>query len=41
MLDAMGIKEINNSSYNHENLELMIELEDADAAKPATRFLLP
>ena len=26
----MGIKEINNSGYNHENLELMIELEDAD-----------
>ncbi|BAO54757.1 phenazine biosynthesis protein PhzF like [Nonlabens marinus S1-08] len=30
LLDAMGIKKINNSGYNHENLELMIELEDAN-----------
>jgi PhzF family phenazine biosynthesis protein len=33
LLDAMGIKEINNSGYNHENLELMIELEDADVLR--------
>ena len=29
----MGIKEINNSGYNHENLELMIELEDVDVLR--------
>ncbi|WP_194851523.1 PhzF family phenazine biosynthesis protein [Nonlabens antarcticus] len=30
LLTAMGIKEIKNSGYNHENLELMIELEDVN-----------
>jgi PhzF family phenazine biosynthesis protein len=30
LLDALGIDKILNSGYNHENLELMIELEDAD-----------
>jgi hypothetical protein len=34
----MGIKEINNSGYNHENLELMIELEDADVLRNTTDF---
>lgn len=29
LLDAMGIKRIKNSGYNYENLELMIELQDA------------
>ena len=33
LLDATGIKEINNSGYNHENLELMIELEDSDVLR--------
>ncbi|SCY34917.1 phenazine biosynthesis protein PhzF family [Nonlabens sp. Hel1_33_55] len=33
LLDAMGIEEVLNTAYNHENLELMIELEDADVLR--------
>lgn len=33
LLDAMGIKKIKKSGYNHENLELMIEIEDADVLR--------
>lgn len=39
LLDAMGIKKIKKSGYNHENIELMIEIEGADALrKSRTRF---